>query len=223
MHTVISKIKLETGTSCHCQWRAEAGSELEETVGPSSSPWLALSPVHILLAQEAASSADVRSAEFCPYRAWKAGCRACGCCSVAQSCLTLCRPMDCSTPGFSVLRHLLELAQTRVIESVMPSSVVPSPPSIFPSIRVFPMSEFFESGGQSTGASASASVLLEMAYHSLMIGAITCPPRDISNLRYRDKKTVCARHRARLKFWLVSCWGQSVNLKCVYSFLRYIM
>ena len=32
-------------------------------------------------------------------------------------------------------------------------------PSIFPSIRVFPMSQFFASSGQSIGASASASVL----------------------------------------------------------------
>ena len=32
-------------------------------------------------------------------------------------------------------------------------------PSIFPSIRVFPTSQFFASGGQSTGVSASASVL----------------------------------------------------------------
>ena len=41
------------------------------------------------------------------------------------------------------------------------SSVVPSSssPSIFPSIRVFPISRLFTSGGQSTGASASASVL----------------------------------------------------------------
>ena len=36
------------------------------------------------------------------------------CCSVAQSCLTLCDPMDCSTPGFPVLRHLQEFAQTHV-------------------------------------------------------------------------------------------------------------
>ena len=34
--------------------------------------------------------------------------------SVAQSCLTLCNPMDCSTPGFPVHHHLLELAQTHV-------------------------------------------------------------------------------------------------------------
>ena len=34
-----------------------------------------------------------------------------GCCySVAQSCLTLCHPMDCSAPDFSVLHQLQELA-----------------------------------------------------------------------------------------------------------------
>ena len=37
-----------------------------------------------------------------------------GGCSVAQSCPTLCDPMDCSTSGFPVLRHLPELAQTHV-------------------------------------------------------------------------------------------------------------
>ena len=34
--------------------------------------------------------------------------------SVAQSCLTLCDPMDCSTPGLPVHHQLLELAQTHV-------------------------------------------------------------------------------------------------------------
>jgi len=37
-----------------------------------------------------------------------------GCCSVAQACLTLCDPMDCSTPGFPVLHHLPEFTQTHV-------------------------------------------------------------------------------------------------------------
>ena len=50
------------------------------------------------------------------------------------------------------------------IESVMPSNHLILccsllPPSIFPSIRLFPMSQFFTSGGQSIGVSASASVL----------------------------------------------------------------
>ena len=51
------------------------------------------------------------------------------------------------------------------IESVMPSNhlIVCHPllllPSIFPSIRSFPMSQFFASGDQSAGVSASTSVL----------------------------------------------------------------
>ena len=38
----------------------------------------------------------------------------CCCCSVAQSCLTLCNPMDCSTPGLSVFHHLPKFAQVHV-------------------------------------------------------------------------------------------------------------
>ena len=34
--------------------------------------------------------------------------------SVTQSCLTLCNPVDCSTPGFPVLHHFLEFVQTHV-------------------------------------------------------------------------------------------------------------
>ena len=51
-------------------------------------------------------------------------------CSVAKSCLTLWNPMDCSTPGFPVLHHLLEFTQTHV-HWVMPSShlLSPSPPA----------------------------------------------------------------------------------------------
>ena len=36
------------------------------------------------------------------------------CCSVAQSCPTLRNPTDCSTPGFAVLHHLPEFAETHV-------------------------------------------------------------------------------------------------------------
>ena len=65
--------------------------------------------------------------------------------SVAQSCLTLCDPMDCSTPGLTSMsitnsRNLLKLMP---IESVMPSNylILCRPllllSSIFPRIRVF--------------------------------------------------------------------------------------
>ena len=57
----------------------------------------------------------------------------CCCCSVTQSCPSLCDPMDCSTPGFPVLHHLPELAQTHmhwVGDAVQPSYLLlsPSPP-----------------------------------------------------------------------------------------------
>ena len=63
--------------------------------------------------------------------------------SVTQSCLTLCDPLDCSTPGLPVHHQLPGLFKLLSIESVMPSNhlilchPLPLLPSIFPSIRVF--------------------------------------------------------------------------------------
>ena len=63
--------------------------------------------------------------------------------SVAQSCPTLCDPMDCSTPGFPVHHQLPELTQTHVhwvCDAVQPSYPLSSfllLPPIPPSIRVF--------------------------------------------------------------------------------------
>ena len=61
--------------------------------------------------------------------------------SFAQSCLTLCNPMDCSTPA-SLSTNSRSLLKLMSIESVMPSNhlILCHPlllPSIFPSIRVF--------------------------------------------------------------------------------------
>jgi len=55
--------------------------------------------------------------------------------SVGQPCLTLCHPVDCSTPGFPVLHYLLELAQTHVHwvgDAIQPSHPLspPSPPAL---------------------------------------------------------------------------------------------
>ena len=86
--------------------------------------------------------------------------------SVTQSCLTLCDHMDCSMPVFPVNHQLPELAQTHVHQvgdAIQPSHPLlsPSPPSTqsFPASGSFPMSQFFASGGQSVGVSASASFL----------------------------------------------------------------
>ena len=84
---------------------------------------------------------------------------------VAQLCLTLCDPMDCSMPGLPVHHQLLESTQIhvhRVGDAIQPSHPLSSPlllPSIFPSIRVFSNESIFASDGQSIGVSASTSVL----------------------------------------------------------------
>ena len=58
--------------------------------------------------------------------------------SVAQSCPTLCDPMNCSTPGLPVHHHLLEFTQIhvhRVSDAIQPSHPLssPSPPAPNPS------------------------------------------------------------------------------------------
>ena len=50
--------------------------------------------------------------------------------SVAQSCLTLCDPMNCSTPGFPVRHQLPELAQAHVHRG---GAIQPSHPLLSPS------------------------------------------------------------------------------------------
>ena len=76
-----------------------------------------------------------------------------------------------ATPWIAAHQASLSITNSRsppkptFIESVMPCNhlILCCPflllPSIIPSIRVFPMSQFFTSGGQNIGVSASASVL----------------------------------------------------------------
>ena len=78
----------------------------------------------------------------------------------------LCSPMDCSMPGFPLIHHLPHLAQIQVhwvSDAIQPSLPLlsPSPPafSLSQNQESFLMSVFFASVGQSTEASASASVL----------------------------------------------------------------
>ena len=81
--------------------------------------------------------------------------------SVSKLCLTLCDPMNCSMPGFPVLHSLPVFAQTHVhwvSDAIQPSHPLSSPSLAFnlASIRVFSNEA---AGGQSIGASASASIL----------------------------------------------------------------
>ena len=88
--------------------------------------------------------------------------------SVAQSCPTLCNPMDGSTLGLPVHHQLPDFTQTHVhwvsgwCHPTISSSDVPFTSHLqsFPSSGSFQMSQLFASGGQSNGVSASTSVLL---------------------------------------------------------------
>ena len=93
--------------------------------------------------------------------------------SVTQSCPTLCDPMDCSTPGLPVHHQLPELTQTHRVccpsslwcHSTISSSVIHFSSCLqglfqcFSASGSFTVNQFFISGGQSFGVSASISVL----------------------------------------------------------------
>ena len=89
---------------------------------------------------------------------------------ITKSCLILCDPVNCSTPGssvlycFSVCSDLYPLSWWCYLTS---SSADPFSFYLqsFPVTGSFPMSQLFASGGQRTGASASAPVL-SMNIHS---------------------------------------------------------
>ena len=108
-------------------------------------------------------------------------------CSVAQSCLTLCDPMNCSTPASLSLTISQSLLKLMSIESVMPSNhhILCRPlfllPSVFPSIRGFSNSRLFTSAGQNIGALASASFLpmnTQAWFHYDWLVWSPCCPRD---------------------------------------------
>ena len=104
----------------------------------------------------------------------------CCCCSVTKSSPTLCNLMNCNTLDFPVLPHLPEPAHTHVTDSVMLSDYLilchplSSHLQSFPASGSFPMSQLFESGGQSIGASASASVLPMNIQDWFPLGWIGC-------------------------------------------------
>ena len=105
--------------------------------------------------------------------------------SVAQSCPTLCDPIECSTPGFPVHNQLPEPAQTHVhwvSDAIQPSHPLLSPsPQSFPESGSFPMSQLFAWCGQSIGVTASTSVLPMNTQDWSPLewtGWISCSPSD---------------------------------------------
>ena len=84
------------------------------------------------------------------------------CCSVTQLCLTLCNPMDYSMPDFPALHHLSRACPSSCLLHQWCHPTISSSAALFsfclqsfPAPGSFLMSQFFASGGQSIGASAS--------------------------------------------------------------------
>ena len=98
------------------------------------------------------------------------------CCSVAQSGLTLCNSVECSTPGQGpLLSHYLKLMSTELmIHTTISFSVAPfsSCPQTFPASRSFPVSQLLASDGQRIRASASALPMNIQGYFSLALTSL---------------------------------------------------
>ena len=84
--------------------------------------------------------------------------------SVAQSCQNLCDPKTAACQASLSITNSQSLLKLMSIEAVMPSNhlilccALLLLPQSFPASGSFPRSQFLESGGQSIGVSASASV-----------------------------------------------------------------
>ena len=105
------------------------------------------------------------------------------------------------------------------IKSVMPSNhlILCCPllllPSIFPSIRVFPMSWFFALGGQSIGVSASVSVLLMNIQDCFPLGWTGWISLQSKGLSRVFSNTIVQKHRGLA--WDkkgISCWHSRQRL-----------
>ena len=80
--------------------------------------------------------------------------------SIVQSCPTLCNPMNHSMPGLPSITNSQNPLKPMSIVSVMPyNHLILCRPLLLRPSGCFPVSQLFAWGGQSTGVSASASVL----------------------------------------------------------------
>ena len=127
------------------------------------------------------------------------------CCSVVQSCPSLCNPMDYSTPGLPVLHHLPEFTQNHVHwvgDAIQPSHPLSSPsppaPQSFPASGSVPMSQLFASGGQSIGVSASESVLPMNTQDWFSLGSACWISLQSKGLRYAIIKIRAYYHSRNL-------------------------
>ena len=87
--------------------------------------------------------------------------------------------------SFTILWSLLKLMSSELV--ILPNHLILCHPllllpSIFPSIRVFPVNQLFTSGGQSIGASASASILPMNIQDWFPLGWISLLSKELSRV-----------------------------------------
>ena len=133
--------------------------------------------------------------------------------SVAHSCLTLCYPLDCSTPGLPVHHQIPELIKLMSIESVMPSNhlILCHPllllPSVFPSIRVFSNESFLCIRWPKYWVSSSALVLSTNIQDWFPLGLTTLVSLQTKGLSKVSSNTTVQKHQffsAQLFLWFNS-------------------
>jgi len=110
-------------------------------------------------------------------------------CSAAKSCLILCHPMDCNTPGFWVLHYLQEFAQAGVHwvgDAIQPSHYLLSPSPFdlsLTSIRVFSNVSALGIRWQSIGALASVLSMNIQGWYPLgLTGLISLLSKGLSKV-----------------------------------------
>ena len=157
----------------------------------------------------------------------------CCCCSFAQSCQTLCKPMNCSTPGLPIPHHLKICPSSCPLHWWCHPAIASSDtlfcPQSFPASGPFPMSRLFASDDQNTGVSTSASVLptsFQGWFPLRLTGWSPCSPRDsqesspasqikgINSLMYNSSVPI----EKRIQKGLLVCSTPVEHVRCFYMF-----
>ena len=120
--------------------------------------------------------------------------------SVTQSCLTLCDPMDCSTPGLPVHHQLPELTQTHVHR--VSDAIQPSHPLLSPSPPAFNISQhqgLFQGVSSLHQVAKVLEFQLQWWWSSCEVMSDSCDPMDCSLLG----SSVHGIFQARILEWIV--------------------
>ena len=128
--------------------------------------------------------------------------------SVAQLCLTLCDPMDCSMPGPPSITNSWSLLKpcplSRWCHLTISSSVIPfsSCPQSFPASGSFPVSQLFTPGSQSIGTSAAVLLVSIQGWFPLRVTSlISFLSKELSRVFSSTTIGKCQFFGTQLSLW----------------------